>query len=138
MQLLAQALRQRWSSKDAGPAASTSGRPPPGPQSPGRGGAGAGSRFKAPGGSPFTTYNQFGEEGWDFMDDGGYTPFPANLPTLDGADGHGMELGHLNSTGLHLSDSKEIWGKLPQVRVRVCCVALYSAVGLLCAGPGGF
>jgi len=59
--------------------------------------------------------NQFSyEESWDLIDDGGYTPFPVNLPTGEGAEGQGMELGQM-AAGLHLSDSKEIWGKLGQV-----------------------
>ena len=58
------------------------------------------------------------EDSWDLTDDatGGYTPFPANLPTNEGGlDGAGMEFWHMSS-GVHLSDSKEVWGKLGQVR----------------------
>ncbi len=93
-------MRRRYNSLDSG-APSTSGR---------------GAFPSLPSSShPNRPVNQFSyEDSWDLTDDGGYTPFPVNLPTGEGAEGHGVELGQM-SAGLHLSDSKEIWGKMGQV-----------------------
>ena len=95
-----QVMRRRYNSLDSG-SPSTSGR---------------GGYNTYPTSHPsWPPLNQFGyEESWDLSDDGGYTPFPVNLPSGEGAEGHGMELGQM-SAGLHLSDSKEIWGKMGQV-----------------------
>ncbi|BDA46441.1 hypothetical protein COCOBI_08-5340 [Coccomyxa sp. Obi] len=94
-------MRRRYNSLDSG-APSTSGR---------------GTYPSYPTSNPSRPLNQFGyDDSWDLTDDGGYTPFPVNLPTGEGAEGHGMEMGQM-SAGLHLSDSKEIWGKMGQVFV---------------------
>ncbi len=92
-------MRRRYNSLDSG-APSTSGR---------------GTFPSYPSSNPSRPLNQFGyDDSWDLTDDGGYTPFPVNLPTGEAAEGHGMEMGQM-SAGLHLSDSKEIWGKMGQV-----------------------
>lgn len=97
--LLLQAMRRRFDSLESG-APSTSGR---------------GAFPSYPAGHSNRPLNQFSyEESWDLIDDGGYTPFPVNLPTGEGAEGQGMELGQM-AAGLHLSDSKEIWGEMGQV-----------------------
>jgi hypothetical protein len=58
------------------------------------------------------------EDSWDLTDDSGYTPFPVNLPAGGGGAedaAHGMDLNWHGAPALHLSDSKELWGKLGQV-----------------------
>ena len=63
------------------------------------------------------------EDSWDLTDDSGYTPFPVKLPGgggggMEETSGHGMDLNWHGAPALHLSDSKELWGKLGQVRAR--------------------
>lgn len=113
-----QVVRRRADSLDAGvpstsgrAAASSSSRAPLASGSSASSGAASSSKARQ-----VDSYNL--EDSWDLTDDatGGYTPFPSNLPTSEGGlDGTAMEFWHMSS-GVHLSDSKEVWGKLGQVR----------------------